>query len=188
MKVGGVNLSPSSTHRPEVCMSATYHVLPSGEIFTSCGIGCAAGRCSWPMTSCRAVSTLSRSPENSQLAMKYRPSGEKSTWLTPSQLTFTVFSTAMVCASRNTIWCAASDITTAYFPSGVKYRLYGSLTGIGAPNFPVAGSIGVSALPRSLLTYRVRRSQDGTTCSGLTGTLTVWMTLYVVGSMTDTLA
>ncbi len=77
-------------------------------------------------------------------------------------------------------------MTTAYFPSGVKYRLYGSLTGTGVPNSPVAGLIGVSALPWSLFTHSVRRSQDGTTCSGDAGTRTVRITLPVRGSMIDT--
>ena len=129
------------------------------------------------MIFCCAVSTLTRSPENSQLAMKYRPSGEKSTWLTPEHGTGTVLTTLSVCGSRNTICLCASAITTAYLPSGVKYRLYGSSTATGVPIFPVAGSIGVSALPWSLLTHRVRRSQDGTTCSGLCGTCVVFSTL-----------
>src|SRR5258705_8091639 len=69
----GVNASPSRIQVPEVCMSAMYQVLPSGEIFTSCGIGCAALRWILPITSCLTLSTLSRSPENSQLAMKVAP-------------------------------------------------------------------------------------------------------------------
>ena len=63
---------------------------------------------------------------------------------TPAQPTGSTLRTAMVCGSRKTISFFASDITTAYFPSGVKYRLYGSTTGTALPNFPVAGLIGVS--------------------------------------------
>ena len=43
-------------------------------------------------------------------------------------------------------------------PSAVKYRLYGSSTGIGAPGSPVWGSIGVNVFPRSAATHRVFRS------------------------------
>ena len=49
-------------------------------------------------------------------------------------------------------------------PSGVKYRLYGSVTGIGCPGGPVRGSNGVSWLPVSSLAYSVFMSHDGTTC------------------------
>ena len=77
-------------------------------------------------------------------------------------------------------------MTTAYLPLGVKYRLYGSCTSTGLPASPVAGSIGVSVWPRLLLTHRVFRSQEGTTCWGWTPTGIVSMTLYVFGSMTDT--
>src|SRR2546430_4943049 len=118
--------------------------------------------------------------------MKYRPSGEKSAWLTPSQCTGTVLTTAIVCGSRKTIWCRRSAITTAYRPSGVKYRLYGSSTFTGAPNAPVAASIGVSQPLVSLLTHNVRRSHDGTTCSGPTGTRCVSITFMVAGSITET--
>src|SRR5215467_14890932 len=126
-------------------MSATYQVRPSGETLTSCGIEgtpCGPLRCSSPTIRLRSTSTLSRSPENSQLTIMYLPSAEKSAWLTPEQGTRSVARTAMECGSRNTISCCASAITTAYRPSGVKYRLYGSCTGTGLPKRPVTGSIG----------------------------------------------
>ena len=76
----------------------------------------------------------------------------------------------------------------AYLPSGVKYMLYGSSTGIGLPGLPVSGSIGVrlplvvsSAL---LVTQSVFRSQAGTTCCGLRPTRKRSMTVKVAGSMT----
>ena len=53
---------------------------------------------------------------------------------------------------------------------------------------PVAGSMGVSVLPLSLLTHSVFRSQDGTTCCGWLPTGIVSMTLYVLGSMTETVS
>ena len=37
-------------------------------------------------------------------------------------------------------------------PSGVKYRLYGRVTLIGAPGWPVNGSIGTSWLPADAVT------------------------------------
>src|SRR5689334_4736214 len=94
----------------------------------------------------------------------------------------------MVCGSRNTNWRSIEAMTTAYLPSGVKYRLYGSCTGTSSPTFPVAGSMGVSELPRSLLTHRVLRSHDGTTCCGWVPTGIVLTTLYVFGSMTVTVS
>src|SRR5437879_247156 len=51
--------------------------------------------------------------------------------------------------------------------AAVKYMLYGSSTGIVGPlGLPVMGSIGVRLLDRSLVTYSVVRSHDGTTCWG----------------------
>ena len=145
---------------------------PAGEILMSWSMAC-PGRCSRPMMLCRAVSTLSRSPENSQVTMKYRPSGEKSAWFTPAQPTGRTWRTAMVCGSPKTICRRVSAITTAYRPSGVKYTLYGSSTGTGLPNVPVAGLIGVNEFPVLLLIPSVRRSQDGTTCCGPLPTRTV---------------
>src|SRR2546430_16562314 len=52
----------------------------------------------------------------------------------------------------------------AQWPSGVKYRLYGSATGTLGPSRPLAGSIGVSVFPRLFATHSVRRSYDGSTC------------------------
>lgn len=105
---------------PSAIMSATYQVLPSGEIFTSCGIAPSNGSFCWPMTFIFSVSTLSSSPENSQETMKYRPSGEKSAWLTPPQLTGSVLRISMVCGSRKTSCRSIEAITMAYFPLGVK--------------------------------------------------------------------
>ncbi len=118
--------------------------------------------------------------------MKYRPLAEKSAWLTPEHCTFVLFTNAMVCGSRQSIRFIRSAITTAYLPSGVKYRLYGSSTETGLPGLPVAGSMGTSALPVSLFTHSVFRSYDGTTCCGCPGTAkcsTIWK---VFGSMTST--
>lgn len=95
-------LSPSSTQTPSAIMSAMYQVRPSGEILTSCGIASGFGSFCLASTVIEAVSTLSSSPENSQEVMKYRPSGEKSAWLTPAQSTGTVLTTAIVWASRKT--------------------------------------------------------------------------------------
>ena len=65
----------------------------------------------------------------------------------------------------------------AYLPSGVKYMLYGSSTGMDLPGRPVFGSIGVrlpSVRPSALLvTHSVLRSYEGTTCCGLWPTLKV---------------
>src|SRR5437016_2066940 len=94
----------------------------------------------------------------------------------------------MVWASRKSSRLSASATTTAYLPSGVKYMLYGSSTGTGAPGLPVAGSIGVRLLPWSLVTQSVRRSQDGTTCCGSPPTGKWFTTLDVVGSITSTVS
>ena len=74
----------------------------------------------------------------------------------------------------------------AAVPSGVKYMLYGSATGIRAPGSPVRGSIGVMVFPTSSVAYRVCMSQEGTTCwtSVPAGNLpTTWK---VAGSITHT--
>src|SRR5690242_16243581 len=128
------------------------------------------------------------SPENSQETRKYLPSAEKSAWLTPAQRAGTALTWRIVWASRKTSSRSADAITTAYRPSGVKYRLYGSCTRTGRPTRPVPGSIGVRLSPRSLLTHSVRRSQDGTTCWGSRPTAKVRITRYVAGSITETVS
>src|SRR5207237_5177005 len=84
----------------------------------------------------------------------------------------------------------ASAATSAELASGVKDVLCGAFTGLGLPGLPVVGSIGVSApsvRPSALLaTQSVRRSQEGTTCCGLTPTLKRSTTLNVAGSITYT--
>ena len=67
-----------------------------------------------------AVSTRSSSPVNSQLATKYLPSAEKSTWFTPAQSVWSECTSRIVCGSRKSMRCLASAITMAYLPSGVK--------------------------------------------------------------------
>src|ERR1700704_3374749 len=75
-------------------------------------------------------------------------------------------------------------------PSGVKYMLYGSSTATGGPGLPVTGSIGVSVpsvrCSALLVTHRVVRSQEGTTCCGFTPTGNLSTTLSVAGSITGT--
>src|SRR3954447_9961816 len=79
-------------------------------------------------------------------------------------------------------------MTMAYWPSGVKYMLYGSATGMFGPaRLPVLGSIGVRLLPFSLFAaYSVVRSQEGTTCwePGPVGYVSI--TRLATGSMTLT--
>jgi hypothetical protein len=82
----------------------------------------------------------------------------------------------------------ASATTIADLPSGEKYMLYGSSTGMALPGFPVRGSIGVrlptfvfSAL---LATHSVRKSHDGTTCCGFRPTRNLSTTACVSGSIT----
>ena len=68
----------------------------------------------------------------------------------------------------------ASATTMAYAPSGVKYMLYGSITGILAPaRLPVTGSIGVTVLASLLSTQSFVRSYAGTTCCGTAPVLKV---------------
>ncbi len=107
-------------------------------------------------------------------------------WSMPLQSTFTDFTSANVCGSRKSSRCRASATTIAYFPSGVKYMLYGSSTGISAPGLPVRGSIGVRLLPELFVTYSVARSHAGTTCWGMRPTGKWSTTWYVAGSMTST--
>src|SRR3954466_14628662 len=98
--------------------------------------------------------------------MKKRPSAEKSTWLTPEHVTGTESFTRNVCGSVKFRRFSDSATTMAYRPSGVKYMLYGSATGMFGPSrFPVVGLIGVRLLPpSSFAAYSVLRSQAGMTC------------------------
>jgi hypothetical protein len=54
------------------------------------------------------------------------------------------------------------------------------------PGFAVLGSIGVSVLPRSFVTYSAFRSHAGTTCCGSAPTAKCSTILYVAGSITST--
>src|ERR1700674_3311828 len=92
----------------------------------------------------------------------------------------------MSCGSRKSIRCRASAMTIAYFPSGVKYMLYGSSTFTGAPSWAVTGSIGVRLFEELFATQRVERSYDGTTCCGTFPVGNVRTTWYVFGSITVT--
>src|SRR5260370_4740656 len=96
----------------------------------------------------------------------------------------------IVCGSRKSNRWSASATTIADLPSGVKYMLYGSSTGIDAPGLPVRGFIGVtlpSLRPSALfVTHNVRRSHDGTTCCGARPTLKRPTTLKAAGSITYT--
>src|SRR5438445_13481623 len=65
--------------------------------------------------------------------------------------------------------------------------LYGSSAGIGMPGRAVRGSIGVRLLLASLVTYSVRRSQDGVTCCGSAPTAKWATTLNVRCEITSTL-
>src|SRR5580704_10849371 len=98
---------------------------------------------------------------------------------------------AIVCGSRKSSRLCRSATTIAARPSGVKYRLYGSSTGMAVPGLPVLGSIGVKLplLRRAPLfaTHKVFRSQDGMTCCGLAPTENRSTTENVAGSITYTL-
>src|SRR5215475_14112795 len=97
---------------------------------------------------------------------------------------------AIVFGSRKSSRLSASATTMAERPSGVKYMLYGSSTATGGPGLPVSGSIGASVpsvrCSALLVTHRVVRSHDGTTCWGFTPTGNRSTTLSVVGSITVT--
>src|SRR3954470_11697510 len=71
-------------------------------------------------------------------------------------------------------------------PSGVKYMLYGSWTGIRGPFAPVVGSIGVTVLPTSSVAYSVRMSHDGTTCCSSRPAGNRPTTAKVAGSISQT--
>src|SRR4029450_9106330 len=96
----------------------------------------------------------------------------------------------MVLGSRKSRRFIASATTTAERRSGVKYMLYGSSTARSLPGFPLTGSIGVSVpsvRPSALLvTHRIVRSQEGTTCWGLVPTLNRSTIVSVAGSITYT--
>ena len=107
-------------------------------------------------------------------------------WSTPRHGTFNALCSLNVCGSRKSSRANRSATTIAYFPSGVKYMLYGSVTGIGVPGVPVRASIGVSESPRSFVTYSVFKSHDGTTCWGSLPTAK-WFTIApVLGSISST--
>src|ERR1700746_2111979 len=93
---------------------------------------------------------------------------------------------AIVCGSQKSIRFRASAITSAYWPSGVKYRLYGSATATGEPARPVRGSMGVSLPPTVLFTHSTEPSQDGVTWLGPIPTSNVVMTRWVRGSISVT--
>ena len=116
------------------------------------------------------TSTRASCREASQLTTAVRPSAVKSMWFGYRHGSGTRLMSLNVCGSRKSRLESSSGTTIALVPSGVKYRLYGSVTEIGVPGCPVRGSIGVSAFPRSLFTYNVRRSHEGTTCCGRSGT------------------
>ena len=73
-------------------------------------------------------------------------------WSTPWQGTASERRSANVCGSRKSRRASRSATTIAYRPSGVKYMLYGSVTGIRFPGLPVRGSIGVRLFPASFVT------------------------------------
>src|SRR5437763_8387627 len=91
-----------------------------------------------------------------------------------------------VCGSYQTSWRRASATEIAYVPSGVKYMLYGSITGIGAPGRPVFGSNGSRWLPTSSVAYSVCMSYDGTTCWSSRPAGYFAITANVLGSITQT--
>src|SRR4051794_7739756 len=130
--------------------------------------------------------TTSSCPENSQLNNAYRPLAVKSAWSTPRHGTGSAWRRRIECGSTKSRRASRSATTIAYLPSGVKYMLYGSATGIVRPNFPVLGLIVVTLLPSSFSTYKVFRSHDGTTCCGSAPTECVTITRWVVGLMTLT--
>src|ERR1700738_4622852 len=98
---------------------------------------------------------------------------------------------AIVCGSRKSSRLCRSATMIAARPSGVKYRLYGSSTGMAVPGLPVLGSIGVKLplLRRAplLATHKVFRSQDGATGWGAGAGGKRASRANVAGSMTYTL-
>ena len=121
--------------------------------------------------------------------MAKRPSIEKSAWLMPGQPGVSIeYCSCIVFGSRKSSRLRASATTIADLPSGVKYMLYGSSTGIGLPGLPVRGSTGVrlpSVRPSALLvTHSVRMSHEGTMCCGPMPTLKRSTTFIAAGSTT----
>ena len=147
--------------------------------------------CRYPTTVWFSTSIFAIEPPNSHVNSTYLPSMVKSAWLMPSHPgTSSELMCAIVCGSRKSSRLRASATLIAYLPSGVKYMLYGSSTVTDCPGLPVFGSIGVSVpsvVPSALLvTHRVERSYEGTTCWGLRPTSNVSTTFIVAGSITDT--
>ena len=102
-----------------------------------CRTGMGMTRSSW----WEATSTTAMAPANSQLNTAVRPSAEKSPWSMPAHAGAGVMSCwTQLCGSYQTSSRLASATAIAYWPSGVKYMLYGSTTGICRPGSPVFGS------------------------------------------------
>ncbi len=124
------------------------------------------------------MSTTATRPANSQLNTAILPSGVKSPWSSPWQSGNCTRSTSCQVTGSYQIRLRSSSATEiAYLPSGVKYMLYGSATGIVSPGCPVIGSMRRITLPTSSVAYSAVMSCDGTTCctSVPTGNLsTTW--------------
>src|SRR3954466_4882145 len=99
----------------------------------------------------------------------------------PRQAVCTDCTSFIVEGSRKSSRSRRSATMIAYFPSGVKYMLYGSSTCTGEPSLPVSGSIGINVLDSLLSTQRRDRSYEGTTCCGIDPVLNVRTTSYVDG-------
>src|SRR5260370_36353328 len=87
-------------------------------------------------------------------------------WLTPEQGTPIEYRRRIVCGSRKSIRSSASAITSAYFPSGVKYRLYGSGTGTGGPGAAAARRVGARERAARSLSYSTEPPPAGGTPVG----------------------
>ena len=83
------------------------------------------------------MSMTATRPANSQLNTAILPSGVKSPWSMPVQSGYCTRSTScQVTGSYQIRLRSASATEIAYLPSGVKYMLYGSATGIVSPGLP----------------------------------------------------
>ena len=95
-------------------MSAMYHVLPSGETFTSCGIAIGFGRCSWATTRCALGVDLEEVAgelaADDEIAAVGGEVGVVDAGAVAPAATCRI---AIVCGSRNTISWSASAITIA---------------------------------------------------------------------------